>query len=230
MAVLTSRFAHSWSAFLFFLSFSLKIFFDTPELPWYLHVHGAVLTAWFALFLAQTVLVARHRTAAHRRLGRLASVMSVPVILTTFFLILGANAATEARGITRTLPIEVLVLGDFAMLAAFSVLLTIGVAFRHKPAFHKRAMLLASIALVTPAVPRLARLPLFVEAGPALVPAVIVSLMLAIWAHDLLSERRLHAATVFGSVLILGGFQLASLFAGTDSGKAFVASISFTSG
>ncbi len=46
-------------------SFYLKIFFDTPELPWYVHLHGAVLTAWFTLFLAQTVLIATKRTATH---------------------------------------------------------------------------------------------------------------------------------------------------------------------
>ena len=50
-------------------TFYLKAFFETPDLPWYLHVHGATLTAWFALFFTQTALIAANRTALHRRLG-----------------------------------------------------------------------------------------------------------------------------------------------------------------
>ncbi len=46
-------------------------FFDAPELPWYLLLHGVVLTIWFVLLLAQALLIATGRTALHRRLGRL---------------------------------------------------------------------------------------------------------------------------------------------------------------
>ena len=44
-------------------SFYFKTSFETPELPWYLHLHGAALTAWYILFLTQTLLVATNRTA-----------------------------------------------------------------------------------------------------------------------------------------------------------------------
>jgi hypothetical protein len=211
-------------------TFYLKIFFDTPELPWYVHLHGVVLTVWFTLFLVQTVLITTKRTATHIRLGALTAVAAALLILMTSYMILGADAAGRARGITRQQPIEMLVLGDLSALVAFSILMAVGVSFRHKPAAHKRAMLLASIALVTPAVPRLARLPVFAEVGPALVPAVIVSLILAIFVHDLLTDRRLHRTTIWGSALIVGGFQAANLVARTESGKAFVAAISFGSG
>ncbi len=43
-------------------TFHLKVFFGTPALPLYLHVHGTLLIAWYALFVAQTVLVASGRT------------------------------------------------------------------------------------------------------------------------------------------------------------------------
>ena len=232
-----SRFFVTLAALLFVIAFVgfaptfyLKIFFDTPELPWYVHLHGAVLTAWFTLFLVKAVLITTKRTATHRRVGVLAGVVAVLLILMTIYMILGADAAGKARGITRKVPIEMLVLGDFFSLVAFAILMTVGLSFRHKPALHKRAMLLASIALVTPAVPRFAQLPVFVDVGPALVPAVIVSLMLAIWVHDVSTDRRLHATTVWGSALIFGGFQAARVLAGTESGKALVAAISFGSG
>ena len=211
-------------------TFYLKIYFDTPELPWYLQVHGATLTTWFPLLLAQTALIATNRPALHRRLGVFTGVIAGFVIVTTFFVILGADASTEVRGITRAQPIENLVLGDLSLLTAFSVLVAVGISFRHRPAVHKRAMLLASIALVTPALGRIARFPVFAEAGIALVLAVLLSLMLTIWVHDFLSDKRMHATTVWGSALIFGGVLASAGLASTESGKAFVTAISLGSG
>ena len=204
-------------------------FFDAPELPWYLLLHGVVLTIWFALLLAQALLIAAGRTASHRRLGRLGIATGGFAIVMTFFLILGADVSREARGVTGGVPIAMLVLGDFAQLAAFSILMIFGIACRHRPPLHKRAMLLASIALMTPGVARLPRIPALTEVGPVLVPAVIISLLLANWAHDFFNDRKIHAVTVCGTALILGGFLAASAFANTESGKAFVATISFGS-
>ena len=208
-------------------TFFLKSFFEAPELPWYLLLHGAVLTVWFGLLLVQSLLIAGGRTATHRRLGRVAVATGVFAILMTFFLILGADVSREARGVTAGVPIVMLVLGDLAQLAAFSILMIFGIACRRRPALHKRAMLLASIALMTPGVARLPRIPALTEAGSVLVPAVIISLLLANWVHDLVNDRRIHAATLCGTALILGGFLAASTFANTESGKAFVAAISF---
>ncbi len=50
-------------------SYYLKGVFGTPALPLLLHVHGLVMTTWFALFFVQVRLVATHRTDIHRRLG-----------------------------------------------------------------------------------------------------------------------------------------------------------------
>ena len=67
-----SRFFVTMAALLFILvivgfapSFYLKVFFGTRELAWYVHLHAAVLTAWYTLFLAQTLLIAANRTATH---------------------------------------------------------------------------------------------------------------------------------------------------------------------
>ncbi len=210
-------------------TFFLKSFFEAPELPWYLLLHGAVLTVWFGLLLVQSLLISGGRIATHRRLGRVVVATGVFAIVMTFFLILGADASREARGVTGGVPIAMLVLGDFSQLAAFSILMTFGIVCRHRPALHKRAMLFASIALMTPGVARLPRIPALTAAGPVLVPAVIISLLLANWVHDLFNDRRIHAVTVCGTALILGGFLAASAFANTESGKAFVAAISFAS-
>src|SRR5215475_6479126 len=50
-------------------TFFLRAFFNVPPIPAYLYVHGVVLTAWYALVFAQTLLVRTHRVDLHRRLG-----------------------------------------------------------------------------------------------------------------------------------------------------------------
>ena len=211
-------------------TFYLKIFFDTPELPWYVHLHGAVLSAWFMLFLTQTVLIKTKRTTTHRRLGVLAGVTAVLLVLMTLFMVLNADASMGARGALMRRGTELTVLVNLWLLTAFSVLVVVGISFRHRPAVHKRAMLLASIALVTPALGRIARFSVFAEAGIALVLAVLLSLMLTIWVHDFLSDKRMHATTVWGSALIFGGVLASAGLASTESGKAFVTAISLGSG
>jgi hypothetical protein len=211
-------------------TFYLKLLFDTPELPWYLLVHGGMLTAWFALFLAQTVLVATRRVTAHRRIGRFALAAAFLLVITTLALVLAARASGEARGITRPNPIEVIVLGDLAALAAFSILLSVGICFRHRTPIHGRAMLLASIALVIPAITRLTRFSVFGEIGPLLTPGLIAAPMLAIWANDWVVDRRIHPVTAWGSVLTFAGMMASGVLARTEFGKGFVAAISFGGG
>ena len=98
------------------------------------------------------------------------------------------------------------------------------------PALHKRVMILASIALVVPALGRMTRFPVISEVGFVFALAALASLLVAVWAHDLFRDRRLHATTVWGSALVFGGLMASNAFARTEAGKAFVASISLPAG
>src|SRR6202020_2597825 len=49
--------------------YTLRLLRHDPNLTLLVHVHGFVMTAWIALFVAQTLLIAQHRIALHRRLG-----------------------------------------------------------------------------------------------------------------------------------------------------------------
>jgi hypothetical protein len=61
-------------------TFFLRPFITTRDLSALLLVHGFVFTAWIALFIVQTILVARHRTDLHRVLGALGIVLAVTVV------------------------------------------------------------------------------------------------------------------------------------------------------
>ena len=47
-------------------TYYLKELYATPALPILLHIHGAVMTLWYVLFIVQVRLVAAHRVALHR--------------------------------------------------------------------------------------------------------------------------------------------------------------------
>jgi len=66
-----------------------------PPLSPLLHLHGIVFSAWVALFVAQTSLVATRRTAVHRRLG-LTALALVPTMVVVG---LAAAQSGAARGV-----------------------------------------------------------------------------------------------------------------------------------
>lgn len=62
-------------------TFYLQPSFGTPPLSAQLHIHGAVMTGWVVLLVAQTSLIAAHRVQWHRRLGVFGAVWAALVVL-----------------------------------------------------------------------------------------------------------------------------------------------------
>ena len=63
-------------------TFFLRPYYTSAPLMPLLKVHGVVFTSWIALFLAQTLLIARHRVDVHRRLGIVGGVIAVLMVAT----------------------------------------------------------------------------------------------------------------------------------------------------
>lgn len=88
-------------------TFFLRSLFRVVPIPFYLYVHGGVLTTWFVLVLVQTCLIAAHRQDIHRRLGIVA--LAVAVVLVPLNIFVVAHAAERAHGvITPLLKLETL--------------------------------------------------------------------------------------------------------------------------
>jgi hypothetical protein len=179
------------------------------SLPVYLHVHGWLLALWFTIFFAQTVLVARHRVAAHRTLGVFGSGVAALACGLTVAVIIRAIGRSPANGI----PLEfmpALVVADLAAMLRFAVFVTLGVVFRRRPEVHKRLMLLASISIVGAAI---SRLPGVVDLLPLSVLLAEAALLGALIVHDLQRIRRVHPATAWGEAFYVattvGAFGLA---------------------
>lgn len=61
-------------------TYYLRMLFGKPALPWLLHVHGALMTAWFVLFFVQTSLISAHRVDLHKRLGIFGGVLASTMV------------------------------------------------------------------------------------------------------------------------------------------------------
>jgi len=131
---------------------------------WLVTAHGALAGAWLLFFLIQTTLVATRRTAIHRRLGVAGPFIAFAMIAVGSMTVIdlarrgydlsgdiaraagpsGSPAPTGQERAVRMFPL-------LLAFANFGILTGLGLAFRHRPAVHKRLMVLAlGLLVLTP--------------------------------------------------------------------------------
>jgi hypothetical protein len=126
----------------------IRIATDGQPLPWIMHVHASVYLGWLALLVCQTVLAARGKIAAHRRVGAFGigyAVLVWAVGLTVSFVAPAAHVRAGDWDLARAVTFMPIPLGDMILFAGF---FGAAVAFRGKPEIHKRLVLLACIAIM----------------------------------------------------------------------------------
>jgi hypothetical protein len=198
-------------------SYYLKGFFDTPALPGLLvHLHGIVMTSWVVLFVAQVSLVGARRTRQHQRLGTLGGVLAALVVLVGVATAISAarRGASSGPEILRFLAIPL------ADMLIFAILIGTALYFRRRMETHKRLMLLGALSLVSAAI---ARIPLhFIAVGGPLVFLGLTDLcVLACVVFDIVRNRRLHPAFLWGTLLLVVSQPLRLMLAGTDTWMRF---------
>jgi len=198
-------------------TFYLRPYFHPERLIPLLILHGIVFSAWLALFVTQTTLVATKRTRIHMKLGVAGGVLAASMI------IIGCvTAVVRAKGpspIPGVNPLSFLTipLGDMLV---FGILVGAAFYFRRKLDTHKRLMLLAFIALLPAAV---ARLPIgFIETGGPLAFYGLSDLfIIPCLIFDVVTRGRPHRATVLGGALLIASHPLRLVNGGTHAWLAF---------
>ena len=174
-------------------------------IPFYLHVHGAAMTAWFLLLLLQTVLIAARRRSVHRRFGLVGTLVAVIIVLLNPLVV----ARSIPNGIRNGAPVPILTLiavGDLLLMAVFAVLVTLAVLWRNRPEAHSRLLLLGSIAVASPA---MGRFSIGVTGTPILGLMLQMVLPLGVVAHDVAMTRHVHPASAWGAAAIIGALVFA---------------------
>ena len=203
----TERRVYTWAAAIALLvmfagfapTYYLKhVLGGAPELDGMRMVHGAVMTTWFALFLVQARLVAMGRTDLHRTVGTAGIVVAAMVVGMGMSLAIAAarNGASPVPGI----PPLVFLIMPVAEMFMFTMLFSSAIALRRRSPWHKRLMLLATLAMLTPAV---ARLPFLRDGGPPAFFAFTDVIILGCIAFDTARNRRVHPAFIAGLIFII---------------------------
>ena len=200
-------------------SYYLKPLFATPALPLSMHLHGALFTAWVLLFAAQTSLVAANRADLHRRLGVVGVLLAVTMVVSGAALAIeSARMARPALGVlARAAPLFVLVI-PLASVAVFTILVGFGLYYRRRADAHKRFMLLATIALLPPA---LGRMRVLNAVGPQAFFGVTVLFIAAVVAYDYWTRRRVHAVSLWGGLFLALSFPGRIALGHTDAWLTF---------
>lgn len=223
----------------------LRAFFPRtaePNMPFYLYLHGAVLTGWFVWLTSQAWLVRSGRTVVHRRMGWIGVAIAAGAVMagpTATFGVIGRLQAAGldfdtdmsalpflgVEGVTMLEFASPIVWGNLIGIAVFGALVTAAVLLRKRPEYHKRLIVIASMGIIAPALARISRWPVFGGEDSGLVPIVGLALLLSVAGHDWLRLRKIHPATIAGTVAVLAGVFGSNLVATTEFGQAFVRSL-----
>ena len=220
-AVVRSRFYFSIALALallvaigFLRTFYARPFFDLPPLPTLMHVHGAVFTAWMALFIVQTRLIAAHKVQTHRQLGVVGALLALAVFAIGVMTAFESSLANRPRAMGLTSPQFVIV--PLIGITFFAVFVALGIAFRKRAALHKRFMVLAMLAVLGPPVARL-----MILAGAQqhyLVIQTTVPALFVAWCliADRLKNHIVHPVFAIGGALLVISWPVRAMLARSD--------------
>jgi hypothetical protein len=175
--------------------------------PAILYLHATLFFSWVALFAFQTALVRSRNVQMHRRVGPWGVALGIAMILvgvTTAVIMRKFRVAHDPTETASFLSIP------FNDLSEFAVAFALAVAWRRNREFHRRLMLLATIALTGAA---FARLPLSMMQTPWYWYSFTDGLLLICVLRELLLTRRIHPVFLYGVPLFLiGEYSAVSLF------------------
>ncbi len=212
-------------AALVFVGFSrtyyLHSLFETPKLSIFLHVHGAVMTGWIALFAVQTFLITSNHTRVHRALGTFGAAYAVlVVVMGSTATVLAAQREVLAHSQFVSSILTVLAL-ELTQMLLFASLVASGVWLRNRAGYHKRLMLLATFCMLPNPIVRL-----FVWAGfgsNIVILSFWALLVTVIVLLDSIRHGRLHPAFGLGATLTIAFLYLAYFASLTPTWQRFAA-------
>ncbi len=114
-------------------TFYLRPFGEWSPLSGPLHVHGAVLTAWFLLLFVRALLVQSWNVRLHRRLGVAGAVVAIGVVAASLWILALRDAPYIDEAPGRGF-------GNLMSLVAFALCVGAGVWSRRRPHAHRRMM------------------------------------------------------------------------------------------
>lgn len=182
-----------------------KGLFGTPPLPSSLvHLHGALMTAWVVLFVAQVRLISTKDIRLHQRLGYAGIGLATLIIGSGIPTALRAAKYGSAASPPGVPPLSFLLvpLSDLVM---FALLFGAAIYYRRRPAAHKSLMLLTALNFLPPA---LARIPVasLQGLGPLWFFGVPTAVALLCLTLDARHNGRVNRVFLTGTLLLVASY------------------------
>ncbi len=168
-------------------------FDDLPPILPIVYIHGIIMLIWYTLVVVQTSLIRSGNHSLHITLGKTSSVLAVGIVISGILMTLESY---ERSGRVDIVTINIFLIINFIILYSLALL------NRKSADKHKRLILFASLAMILPALGRITQalgINDFIS-----IPLWLI-LMLAIVVYDLRTLKKVHKATILGSVLIIVG-------------------------
>jgi hypothetical protein len=190
--------------------------FGGPTLSTLVRCHAAAATAWTVLLIVQTRLIAASRIRLHRRLGVVGGFNAALVVgLGWVVAVTAVGRFASAGEPAATMALRFFIL-PCQELAVFTALVGAALWLRKKGDYHKRLVLLGTMALIPAATTR-PFLPGSLPNTLMMSGLAEVVFVVALCVHDRRVSGRLHAATVWGGGLLVVTALSRTLVAGTDT-------------
>jgi hypothetical protein len=183
-------------------------------------IHVVVSVGWLLLFLAQTTLIATGRVSTHRRVGVVGLALSAAVVVLGVLVVMAqAQRGFDLSGDIARLPLPSGVDGLSATVALlffpiqFGLLVGAALWYRYRPRTHKRLMLFAALAGITPT-PVAHVIGHWVGPKPwadALFPLSGFFFVSLIAVHDRVTEGRVHPMTLWLGILVVAMERVVTL-------------------
>ena len=185
--------------------------------PLRVHLHAVLFMGWVAIYLTQNVLVAVDRIDLHRRLGWIAAVWMVPMVVSGFLVTVARVQAGTAPFFFQ--PLQFLIFDPVTVLG-FAGLTIAAVLLRRRTEWHRRLHFCGMALLLGPAFGRLLPLPLAQPWAWEVTFAVTLLFPLAgIWS-DLRRSGRVHPAWTWGVGTMAAVFALTQAITYSPAGTA----------
>lgn len=186
------------------------------------HLHAGLSTAWMLFLIMQTGLIMGRQHQLHMRNGLIGLALALALIVVG--LMVSLDSARAGRTPPGWTPTGFLVF-PLASLLFFGGFVAAALYWRKRPDYHKRLMLIATIAILVPAGARFARHFTGGLLPPGPVGGMILSdlFLAALAIHDLRTKGRLHPATLWGGLLWLGSQPLRLMLVENPAWNAFAA-------
>lgn len=190
--------------------------------PARVHVHAILFMGWVAIYLAQNILVAMDRIDLHRRLGWVAAVWMVPMVvsgfLVTAIMVRNGNAPFFFQ------PLQFLVF-DPLTVSGFAGLTVAAVLLRRRTEWHRRLHFCGMALLLAPAFGRMLPLPLLQPWAWEATFAVTLLFPLAGACADLRRSGRVHSAWWWGIGTMAAVFALTQAITYSPVGTAIYGAV-----